>query len=482
MAPGKRLLNLETMNQAVLDVKVPILGSLWARAVEMQREINQGIVKPFGNITRCTFGDQQAMGHKPRTFLRQVAALCTYPDLLNTEHFAEDAKRRAREILKNLDNGSVGSYNPNYVSRVLPSKIATFLERRDGGVPANPRNIIVSGGMSKAILNVLLLVVNEEEPLRTGFVVPVPHYPLYGDAIALFGATKVEYVLDEERGWAVNVDRIRESLCAARKHCTPKVLCVLNPGNPTGHVLSRDNIEEIIRLAAEENLLLFADEVYQENVFAPGAVFHSLKKVLFEMGPEYSERVQLVSIYSISKGISGECGLRAGYIEFVNVDRAVFEYFAILKSYDIPSIIAVLAMEVLVDPPQPGDPSYETFQAEAQNLLSTQLEKARLAEEILNRAPGIHCNPIHGALYAFPRIQIPERAVSLAQERGQAPDVFFCHLLLEETGIVLVDGTSFGQAKGTYHFRISLLHPLEELKSILEKIVEFHGTFLQEYS
>lgn len=80
----------------------------------------------------------------------------------------------------------------------------------------------------------LSLVVNEEEPLKTGFVVPVPYYPLYGDAIALFGATKVEYVLDEERGWAVNVDRIRESLGAAREHCTPKVLCVLNPGNPTG--------------------------------------------------------------------------------------------------------------------------------------------------------------------------------------------------------------------------------------------------------
>ncbi|XP_077349576.1 alanine aminotransferase 2-like isoform X2 [Lithobates pipiens] len=482
MSTVKRLLNLETMNQAVLDVKVPILGSVSARAVEMQKEMNQGIIKPFGNVTKCHFGDQQAMGQKPRTFLRQVAALCTYPDMLDTDHFAEDAKHRAREILKNLDNGSVGSYNPDFIDWVMPPKIAKFIEQRDGGVPSHPKDIIVTGGISKAILNVLALLVNEEEPLKMGIVVPMPHYPLYSDAIALFGATKVEYVLDEERGWAVNVDRIRESLRTARKHCDPKVLFVINPGNPTGHVLSRDNIEEIIRLAAKENLLLFADEVYQENVFAPGSVFHSLKKVLFEMGPEYSEQVQLVSIYSISKGISGECGLRCGYIEFVNVDQAVFRHLDILKSFDVPSIIAVLALEVLVDPPQPGDPSYETFQAETQNSLSSQLEKARLAEEILNRAPGISCSPIQGALYAFPRIQVPERAVRLAQERGQAPDVHFCHLLLEETGIVLVDGTSFGQEKGTYHFRISLLHPLEELKSILEKIVEFHKKFLHEYS
>ncbi|KAM5157832.1 alanine aminotransferase 2-like [Mantella aurantiaca] len=482
MAARKRLLNLETMNQEVLDVKVPILGSLSARALEMQREIDQGISKPFGNITRCHLGDPQALWQKPRKFVRQVAALCTHPDLLDADHFAEDAKRRAREILKTLDNGSVGSYNPSYISRVLPPKIAKFIEQRDDGVPSDTNNIVVCGGVSKAIVNVLALVVNEEEPLRTGIVVPVPYYPLYGDAIALFGAAKVEYFLDEERGWALNVDNIRESLCAARKHCNPKVLCVINPGNPTGHVLSRDNIEDVIRLAAEENLMLFADEVYQENVFAPGAVFHSLKKVLFEMGPEYSERVQLVSVYSISKGISGECGLRSGYIEFVNVDPAVFHYLDILKSFDVPSVIAVLVLEVLVDPPKPGDLSYEAFQEETQNLLSVQLEKARLAEEILNGAPGIRCNPIQGAMYAFPRIQIPERAVSLAQEQGQAPDVFFCHLLLEETGIILVDGTSFGQAEGTYHVRISLLHPLEKMKSILEKIVEFHGKFLKEYS
>ncbi|MEE6523360.1 hypothetical protein FKM82_022224, partial [Ascaphus truei] len=73
-----------------------------------------------------------------------------------------------------------------------------------------------------------------------------------------------------------------------------------------GQVLSRECIEDVIRLAAEENLLLFADEVYQDNVFAPGCTFHSFKKVLFEMGPQFSERVQLVSVYSISKGVIGE--------------------------------------------------------------------------------------------------------------------------------------------------------------------------------
>lgn len=58
-----------------------------------------------------------------------------------------------------------------------------------------------------------------------------------------------------------------------------KCLVVINPGNPTGQVLSRENIEEIIKFAYENNLFLLADEVYQDNVYAQGSQFHSFKKV-----------------------------------------------------------------------------------------------------------------------------------------------------------------------------------------------------------
>ncbi|XP_066434299.1 alanine aminotransferase 2-like isoform X2 [Eleutherodactylus coqui] len=411
-----------------------------------------------------------------------VASLCTYPELLESDQFPEDTKTRAQAILKNLDDGSVGSYNPRYIAQILPPKIASFIQRRDNGVPSNPRNVIVSSGASQAVLSVLSLIVNGEEELKTGILLPVPYYPLYMDTIALSGAVMVPYYMDEDCGWTINVNSIQKSLPAARKHCNLKVLCVINPGNPTGHVLTRDNITALIHLAAEENLLIFADEVYQANVFGPGAVFHSFKKVLYEMGPKYSEQVQLVSINSISKGISGECGFRAGYIEFVNIDPAVFEVLYLLKSFNVPPVIGSLMLEVLLDPPQPGDPSYETFLREKQTLLNNLAEKARITEEILNQAPGIHCNPILGALYAFPRVSIPDRAIRLAQDRGLEPDDLYCHALLEDTGIVLCSGNGFGQAPGTYHFRITLLHPIDELKSILQKITHFHARFMAEYS
>ncbi|KAM3928218.1 alanine aminotransferase 2-like [Leptodactylus fuscus] len=482
MMPREKLLTLESMNQRVRAAKVPILGSLVTRAGEIQKEIQEGIHKPFPKITPCFFGDLQLMGHKPCTYLRQVAALCTYPELLESDHFPEDAKAKAREILKSLDNGSVGCYNQQYLMQTLPEKIARSIQRRDNGVPSHSSNIIVSSGASQAIMSVLWLLVSDAEELRTGILLSVPYYPLYMDVVALSGAVMVPYYLDEERGWAINVDSIRTSLPAARRRYNPKVICVINPGNPTGHVLSRENISELIHLAAEEKLLILADEVYQDNVFRAGATFHSFKKVLYEMGPEYSEQVQLISVNSISKGITGECGARSGYIEFVNIDPEVFEVLHILKSFIEPAVLGAVMLDVIVDPPQPGDPSYETFMLEKKTLLYNLAEKARITEKILNQAPGIYCNPIQGALYAFPRIQIPERAVRLAQDRDQEPDDFYCHLLLEDTGIVLCSGNGFGQAAGTYHFRITLLHPIEELKSILLKITQFHTRFMAEYS
>ncbi|XP_073418470.1 alanine aminotransferase 2-like [Dendrobates tinctorius] len=482
MMPRKKLLTLESINQSVRAAKVPILGSLAVRASEIQREIVQGIHKPFSKVTPCFYGDMQMMGHKPCTFFRQVAALCTYPDLLESDHFPDDTKTRAREILKNLDSGSVGSYNPGYITQTLPHKIANFMTRRDNGVPSDPRNIIVCCGASEAILSALSLVVDDEAVLRTGILLPMPCYPLYMDTVALSGAVMLPYSLDEARGWAVSVSRIRESLSTARNQCLPRVLCVINPGNPTGHVLTLENISELIHLAAEEKLLIFADEVYQDNVFGPGADFHSFKKVLYEMGRQYSERVQLISVNSISKGISGECGLRAGYIEFVNIDPAVFEVLYILKSFSIPPVTGTLMLELVLDPPHCGDPSYETFMKEKETLLRNLAEKAKITEKILNQTPGIYCNPIQGALYAFPRIQIPDRAIKLAQDRGQEPDDFFCHLLLEDTGIVLCSGNGFGQTAGTYHIRITLLHPINELRYILQKITQFHMRFLAEYS
>ncbi|XP_069477881.1 alanine aminotransferase 2-like isoform X2 [Ambystoma mexicanum] len=422
------------------------------------------------------------MGQKPMTFIRQVCAICAYPELLNSASLPEDAKQRARDILKNVAGGTIGAYNVEYSVFDLPEKMAKYIERRDGGIPSRASNVIISVGASRAILSALSMVIVEEEGKKTGVMISTPRWPGYMDAIKWIGAVEVEYYLNEENGWTPNMQEIRRALYEARTHCNPKVLCIENPGNPTGCVQNRECIEEVIRLAAEENLLLFADEVYQDTVFAPGCYFHSFKKVLFEMGPEYSENVQLISIHSISKGHTAEAGMRCGYLEFVNIEEAVLECLHLSAFFGHPPVLGMIVMGLMLDPPMPGEPSYDNFMAEKQETLNNLAVKARLTEEMLNQAPGIHCNPIQGAIHAFPRIEIPDKAVKVAQAQGLEPDVFFCRKLLDETGIILVPGSAFGQLPGTHHFRLPFLDPVEKLKTILTSIKDYHRKFQQEYS
>ncbi|XP_027765936.1 alanine aminotransferase 2-like [Empidonax traillii] len=300
----------------------------------------------------------------------------------------------------------------------------------------------------------LKLLVAGSGQSRTGVMIPIPQYPLYSAALAELEAVQVNYYLNEERGWALDVAELRRALAEGRRRCCPRALCIINPGNPTGQVQSRECIEDVIKFAYEEKLFLLADEVYQDNVYAEGSAFHSFKKVLMQLGPPYSESVELASFHSISKGYMGECGLRGGYMEVVNLDPLVKEQLAKLVSVRLcPPVPGQVVLDVVMDPPQPGDPSYERFHAEKTAVLSTLAQKAQMTQEIFNRTPGIHCNPVQGAMYSFPRIDLPPKALEAAKAQNQAPDMFFCMRLLEETGICVVPGSGFGQREGTFHFR-----------------------------
>uniref|UniRef100_A0A4W3GLP0 alanine transaminase n=1 Tax=Callorhinchus milii TaxID=7868 RepID=A0A4W3GLP0_CALMI len=434
-------------------------------------------------VIRANIGDAHAMGQKPITFIRQVVAICAYPELLNSDMMPEDAKQRARYLLQGCNGGSLGAYSMSQGIDRIRKKVAKYIETRDGGIPSDPETIFLTTGASDGIVTIMKLLVSGHGRCRTGVMIPIPQYPLYSAAISELAAVQVNYYLDEDNAWALNVPELRRSLNEARKRCYPRVLCVINPGNPTGQVQCRKCVEDVIRFAAEENLLLMADEVYQDNVYAEGCQFHSFKKVLFEMGPEYSDTVELASFHSISKGYMGECGFRAGYMELVNMDPEVKAQLVKLVSVRLcPPVTGQAVIDLITDPPQPGDPSHENFIQEKQQVLSALAEKAHLSEQMFNSIPGFQCNPVQGAMYTFPRIQLPPRAVQAAQAAGQAPDMFYCMKLLEEMGICVVPGSGFGQREGTYHFRMTILPPLEKLKTVLENIKGFHQRFIEEFS
>ncbi|XP_023672354.1 alanine aminotransferase 2 isoform X2 [Paramormyrops kingsleyae] len=439
--------------------------------------------QPFAEVIKANIGDAHAMGQQPITFLRQVVALCTCPELLDSPSFPEDAKQRARRILQACGGKSLGSYSASQGVDCIRKDIATYVEQRDQGVSCNWDNVYLTTGASDGIMSILKLLVSGQGPSRTGVMIPIPQYPLYSAAISELEAVQVNYYLDEDHCWALDVNELHRAFHEAKHYCNPKVLCIINPGNPTGQVQSRKCIEDVLHFAFEEKLFVMADEVYQDNIYSSDCQFHSFKKVLYEMGPEYFKNVELASFHSTSKGYTGECGFRGGYMEVINMDPEVKAQLIKLLSVRLcPPVSGQAAMDIIVNPPQPGEPSFLQFHKEKTSVLSTLAEKAKLTESILNTIPGIKCNPVQGAMYAFPRIFIPPQAVGEAKMLGMPPDMMYCLRLLEDTGICIVPGSGFGQREGTFHFRMTILPTTEKLKLLLEKLAAFHIKFLQKYT
>ncbi|XP_078066961.1 alanine aminotransferase 2 [Mustelus asterias] len=480
---GDRVLNIGNMNPQVRATEYAVRGPIVIKAGEIEKELQQGAQKPFTEVIKANIGDAHAMGQQPITFLRQVVALCTYPELFGSPQFPADAKERAQRILLDCGGNSLGSYSASQGLDCIRRDVAKYVETRDGGVPADPENMYITTGASDGISTILKLLVAGEGRMRTGVMIPIPQYPLYSAVISEFDAVQINYYLDEDNSWALDKNELKKNLNAAREYCNPKVLCIINPGNPTGQVQNKKCIEDVITFAYEEKLFLLADEVYQENIYSKDCKFHSFKKVLYEMGPEYYNTVELVSFNSTSKGYTGECGFRGGYMEVINMDPEVKAQLEKLLSVRLCSPVpGQAAMDVVVNPPKPGEESYEMFTLEKMKVLHNLAEKAKLSEEVLNTIPGMHCNHLQGAMYAFPRIFIPSKAIKEAEARGMAPDMFYCMRLLEETGICVVPGNGFGQREGTYHFRMTILLPVEKLKVLLQNVKEFHTKFLRKYA
>lgn len=479
-----KVLTIENINPHVKKMEYAVRGPIVIRAGEIEQEMSKNPKhgKPFSEVIRANIGDCHATGQKPNTFIRQVVALCTDPDhLMNDPSYPSDAKDRARRILDSCSGKSIGSYSDSSGVRVIREDIAKYIAERDGQ-PSSPDDIFLSTGASDSIKTILkLLMTGQSGNKRAGIMIPIPQYPLYTATIAEYDAYPIGYYLDESNHWGLDVNELKRAIKEAKSHCIPRAIVIINPGNPTGQVLSKENIEQVIRFAKEENLFLMADEVYQHNIYAEGSQFHSFKKVLTEMGPGYKD-MELASFMSTSKGYMGECGFRGGYCEVINLDPEV-------KVMQLKSISAKLcsavagqaAMDVVVNPPKPGEPSYELFTKEKDFVLGQLKKKASMATEVFNSIEGISCNVAQGAMYAFPRLNLPEKAIKAAEAKGMKPDAFYCFQMLEETGICTVPGSGFGQVEGTYHFRTTILPQLEQLTVMLEKFKVFHESFLQRY-
>lgn len=450
-------LTLSNMAKAVIDSQYAVRGPIVARAQELERAGRK--------IIYCNIGNPQALGQKPLTYVRQVLALAEWPELASKapEAFPEDILATARTILTESKSG-LGAYSESKGLKFVRKAIAEFIKERDSdetlAIEADPEHIYLTDGASKGVQTALRCVIASD---RDGVMVPTPQYPLYSAAITLYGGVQVGYYLDEASGWSLSRAMLDAAYAKARKEGTKvKAICVINPGNPTGSVLSRDNIAMVIGFAKEHGLSVLADEVYQKNTYRAEDRFTSFARVLTELG---EKDVSLFSFHSCSKGYLGECGQRGGYMEVRNLPEDVIAQITKLQSIALCSNLpGQVLVYLLVRPPRPGDQSYELFRSERDGVIDALKRRAALLAEGLDSIPGYSCQPITGAMYAFPTITLPA---------GRNDDEY-CLALLEKTGICVIPGSGFGQLPGTAHFRTTILPPLEQIEEVVGKIREFH--------
>lgn len=356
---------------------------------------NQQSSLPFDTVISANIGNPQQLDQKPITFFRQVLALLENPKLLehpdvleSTFGYPPDAIARGKHLLSEI--GSVGAYSQSAGAPAIRQSVAQFIERRDG-YDADWQNIYLSAGASSGV-NTLLHIICAQP--HSGVLVPIPQYPLYTATLSVLNARCVPYYLDEKKSWGTSLEVIKESYERAISEGTDvKAIVVINPGNPTGASLSEDDIKSVIRFAAERNLVVMADEVYQTNVFI--GEFHSFKRVLRDLQkeePNTFEHVELASLHSISKGMVGECGHRGGFFELVGFDKEVqAQIFKFISIMLCPPVIGQCLVELMVNPPKSGEPSYELYDKEYNGIKEGLRERATALYKAFKDMEGVEC-------------------------------------------------------------------------------------------
>lgn len=475
-------LTTSDLNPYVRSAKYAVRGRIPAKAEELKKQLaSDPSSLPFKKVINANIGNPQQLDQQPLSFYRRVLALIEDPELLSNKTvistFPKDVVKRAQELLECVK--SVGAYSNSQGISVARKHVAEYISKRDG-YPSNADDIFLTAGASTAVQYLIQLLSNGP---KTGFLIPIPQYPLYTAAIALNNTVPLPYYLQEEQDWSVDSDEIVGVIeKAISQGIKPRCLVVINPGNPTAAILKHEALAKLFQVAAKYGILVIADEVYQENVYR--GEFVSAKKVLRDIQTTdksgFYDNVQLASLHSTSKGLSGECGHRGGYMELVGLDPSVKAELLKLASISLCGPVTGQSLvSLMVNPPHKGEESYDLDQQQRRKVYNDLATRAKKLYESFNEMEGASCRNPMGAMYCFPKLELPEKAIAEAKKQNMTPDTFYAEQLLLNTGICTVPGSGFGQKEGTYHVRTTFLPPGTQWVDDWKK---FQSKFMKEFS
>jgi len=344
------------------------------------------------------------------------------PDFVTPERFREAAIRSIKE--------GKTKYTSNYGIRPLREAISEHTEKLRGVRYDVDREIIVTVGVSEAVDLAMRATLNDGDEV----ILADPSYVAYVPGIVLAGGVPVAVPTSEENAFRLLPDDVEAAI-------TPRTRAILLgfPNNPTGAVLEREDVEGIARLAAEHDLLVYADEIYDRLVY--GTEHQSILSQ-----PNMKERTIYLAGFSKSYAMTGwRVGYACAPAEIIEQMMKIHQYTVMC----VPTAAQYAALEAL-----------KTGEPEVQRMVG-EYDKRRQYMWGRFNAMGLSCFEPRGAFYCFPNIT----------STGLSDDEF-CEQLLKQERVVVVPGNAFGE-RGRGHIRACYASSMEQIVDACDRIERF---------
>lgn len=357
----------------------------------------------------------------------------------NPAPFALDAPDEIiRDVIANLRHAQGYSDSKG----LFPARKAVMqYYQQKGLLDLDVDDIYIGNGASELIVMAMQGLLNAGDEI----LVPAPDYPLWTAAVNLSGGQAVHYLCDEQADWAPSIEDI-----AAKITPHTKGIVVINPNNPTGAVYPVEVLRQIVRLAEEHHLIIFADEIYDKILY--DGTEHTPLSLL-------SDDIPCITFNGLSKS-HRIAGFRAGWMMISGNKSYIQDYIEglnILSSMRLCSNV-------------PAQYAIQTALGGYQSIFDLTKPGGRLREQrdevcrLINTIPGVSCVQPKGAFYIFPRLDQEKFGIKDDQQ-------FILDLLLQKK-LLLVQGTGFNWPTPD-HFRLVYLPRVEELREAITRLADF---------
>ena len=343
-----------------------------------------------------------------------------------------------QDIIRNLPNAAGYTDSKGLFA---PRKAVVHYAQSKGIAGVDVDDVYLGNGASELITMSLNALLDSGDEV----LVPAPDYPLWTGAVSLSGGKPVHYICDEQSEWYPDIEDIRGKI-------TPKTrgIVVINPNNPTGALYPPELLRQIVEIAREHKMILFADEIYDKTLY-DGNTHTSVASL--------ADDLLVLTFNGLSKNYRS-CGYRAGWL-IVSGDKSS------AKDY-IEGLNMLASMRLCAN--TPGQLAIQTALGGRQSIDDLVAPGGRLcrqrdrAYDLLSQIPGVSVVKPKAALYMFPRLDPEMYPIADDQE-------FACQLLAEEK-VLIVQGTGFNWP-GHDHFRLVFLPNVDDLHDAIGRIARF---------